>query len=108
ATDHIPVLGTLPHLPDLMRKLHIQEVIIASRDVSSESLFDTMMRTGRERKVEYCFAPSLLDMLPQKTAVDQIGVLPMVRLFREPLTDTQRLLKRLSDLVLGGTTLLAT
>jgi exopolysaccharide biosynthesis polyprenyl glycosylphosphotransferase len=104
----IPVVGTLADLPDLIRMMKVQEVIIASRDVSSEALFDTMMRTGRDRKVEYCFAPSLLDMIPQKTTVEQIGVLPMVRLFREPLSDAQRLLKRLSDVALGLVTLITT
>src|SRR5690606_28147516 len=39
--------------------------------------------------------------LPQKTSVEQIGVLPMVRLFREPLSDVERFIKRASDLILA-------
>jgi exopolysaccharide biosynthesis polyprenyl glycosylphosphotransferase len=50
----------------------------------------------------------LLDLLPQKTSVEQIGVLPMVRLFREPLSETQRFVKRASDIVIAITALILT
>jgi exopolysaccharide biosynthesis polyprenyl glycosylphosphotransferase len=61
-----------------------------------------MMQVGRKQRVEFRFAPTLFDLLPQKTSVEQIGVLPMVRLFREPLSDLQRFLKRASDIFISG------
>src|SRR5688500_17956082 len=60
-----------------------------------------MMEGGRKQRVEFRFAPRLLDLLPQTTSVEQIGVLPMVRLFREPLSDLERSVKRLSDIVIS-------
>jgi exopolysaccharide biosynthesis polyprenyl glycosylphosphotransferase len=59
------------------------------------------MKIGRERRVEFRLAPSVFNFLPQKTSVEQIGILPMVRLFREPLSDAERFLKRLSDIVIS-------
>lgn len=97
----VPFLGELSDLPQVVRNLGIQEVIITDKALSSEHLFDAMMQIGRRQRLEFRFAPSLFDILPQKTSVDQIGVLPMVRLFREPLSDTQRFLKRLSDLMIA-------
>ena len=61
------------------------------------------MRICRRQKVEFRFAPSIFNLLPQKTSVEQIGVLPMVRLFREPLSDAQRFIKRASDVVIAST-----
>ncbi len=96
-----PVIGGLDELARLIRELEIQEVIITDNTTPSERLFDAMLQIGRKQRVEFRFAPNLFNLLPQKTSVEQIGVLPMVRLFREPLSDVQRFVKRLSDLVIS-------
>lgn len=97
-----PLIGEVNDLPALIRELAIQEVIITDDKIPSEKLFEAMMQVGRKQKVEFRFAPSLFNVLPQKTSVEQIGVLPMVRLFREPLSDAERLVKRLSDIVISA------
>ena len=96
-----PIVGDLDDLTDIIRELEIQEVIITDDKIPSEKFFDVMMQIGRRQKVEFRFAPSLFNLLPQKTSVEQIGVLPMVRLFREPLSDAEKLVKRLSDIVIS-------
>jgi exopolysaccharide biosynthesis polyprenyl glycosylphosphotransferase len=96
------IIGTFDDLAPLIRDLEIQEVIITDNTISSERLFDAMMQVGRKQRVEFRFAPTLFDLLPQKTSVEQIGVLPMVRLFREPLSDLQRFLKRTSDIIISS------
>jgi exopolysaccharide biosynthesis polyprenyl glycosylphosphotransferase len=97
----IPVLGGVDDISRLITEFQIQEVIITDNSIPGERLFDAMMGLGRRQRVEFRFAPSLFNMLPQKTSVEQIGVLPMVRLFREPLGDAQRFIKRISDLILA-------
>ncbi|MEO6333778.1 MAG: sugar transferase [Pyrinomonadaceae bacterium] len=96
------VIGTFDDLARIIRDLEIQEVIITDDTISSDRLFEAMMQVGRKQRVEFRFAPTLFNLLPQKTSVEQIGVLPMVRLFREPLSDLQRFLKRTSDIVVAG------
>lgn len=95
------IIGELAALPDLIKELEIQEVIITDNTLPSNFLFDVMMLSGREQRVEFRFTPRLFDLLPQKTSVEQIGVLPMVRLFREPLSDAERLIKRIFDVAAG-------
>lgn len=99
------IVGSFDDLASLIRELEIQEVIITDTSIPSERLFDAMMRVGRKQRVEFRFAPSLFDLLPQKTSVEQIGVLPMVRLFREPLSDVERFIKRASDIVISSITI---
>lgn len=106
AFSGVRILGKLDDLSRNVKDLGIQEVIITDKTLSSARLFDEMMQIGRRQRVEFRFAPSLFNVLPQKTSVEQIGVLPMVRLFREPLSDTERFVKRLSDLVLSLLTVL--
>jgi exopolysaccharide biosynthesis polyprenyl glycosylphosphotransferase len=95
------IAGNLDDLPDVIRELEIQEVIITDHKIPSERLFEAMMQIGRKQRVEFRLAPSLFNFLPQKTSVEQIGVLPMVRLFREPLSDAERFIKRASDIFIS-------
>lgn len=105
------VVGTindLERLPALYREFAIQEVIITDERISSDRLFEAMMQIDRSQRVEFRFAPSLFNLMPQKTEVEQIGVLPVVTLFQEPLTDAQRFVKRASDIVVSTVALIIT
>jgi exopolysaccharide biosynthesis polyprenyl glycosylphosphotransferase len=100
--EEIPVIGSLNSLPEAIRDSGANEVIIADPQVNGDALFEVMMRCGRRRGVEFRIAPSLFNCLPRKTEIDQIGVLPMIRLFREPLSSSARILKRTFDLVVSA------
>ena len=108
ASDHagnyegVPVIASLEGLPEAIRDSGANEVIIADPQVSGDALFEVMMRCGRRRGVEFRIAPSLFNCLPRKTEIDQIGVLPMIRLFREPLSSGARLLKRTFDVTVSA------
>ncbi len=100
--EGVPVVGSLQDLPEAIRDSGANEVIIADPQVNGDALFEVMMRCGRRRGVEFRIAPSLFNCLPRKTEIDQIGVLPMIRLFREPLSSGARILKRTSDLIISA------
>ncbi|MCO6510878.1 MAG: sugar transferase [Aridibacter famidurans] len=101
------VIGGLEDLPQLIRELRIEEVIITDDKIPEEFLFETMLTGGRHGKVEFRFAPSLFNSIPQKTNVDQIGVLPVVTLFREPFSESGRLVKRVLDIVVAMISIIA-
>ena len=103
--EGVPVISDLAGLPEAIRESGANEVIIADSRVDADALFDVMMRCGRRRGVEFRIAPSLFNCLPSKTEVDQIGALPMIRLFREPLSDFARGTKRVSDILIASFTL---
>jgi exopolysaccharide biosynthesis polyprenyl glycosylphosphotransferase len=104
--EDVPVIGTLESLPEVIRDSGANEVIIADPQVNGDALFEVMMRCGRRRGVEFRIAPSLFNCLPRKTEIDQIGVLPMIRLFREPLSSSARILKRTFDLTFAALAIL--
>lgn len=103
--EGVPIVSDFAGLPDAIRESRANEVIIADSAVNSDALFDVMIRCGRRRGVEFRIAPSLFNCLPSKTEVDQIGALPMIRLFREPLSDFARGTKRFSDIAIASLTL---
>ncbi|HVG30801.1 MAG TPA: sugar transferase [Pyrinomonadaceae bacterium] len=105
--EGVPVLGGIDELSEAIRETRTSEVIITDSNVPGELLFDVMMSTGRRGRVEFRIAPSLFNYLPRKTEIDQIGALPMIRLFREPLSATARVVKRAFDLAASAVALLA-
>ncbi|MBV9211475.1 MAG: sugar transferase, partial [Acidobacteria bacterium] len=99
--EGVPVVSDLKGLPEAIRESGANEVIITDPKVSGDALFDVMMRAGRRAGVEFRIAPSLFNCLPRKTEIDQIGALPMIRLFREPLSNAARLTKRAFDILIA-------
>src|SRR5712671_2674435 len=99
--EGIPVIGNLRNLPEAIRESGANEVIISDPTVPGEALFDVMIQTGRRRGIEFRIAPTLLNCLPSKTEIDQVGSLPMVTLFRSPLSSGARIVKRASDLFIA-------
>jgi exopolysaccharide biosynthesis polyprenyl glycosylphosphotransferase len=99
--EGVPVVSDLKGLPEAIRESGANEVIITDPKVSGDALFDVMMRCGRRPGVEFRIAPSLFNCLPRKTEIDQIGALPMIRLFREPLSNAARITKRAFDLIIA-------
>lgn len=104
--EGVPVIGDLRGLPEAIRESGANEVIISDPNVPGEALFDVMIQTGRRRGVEFRIAPTLLNCLPSKTEIDQVGSLPMVTLFRSPLSNSARMAKRGSDLIIASLALL--
>jgi exopolysaccharide biosynthesis polyprenyl glycosylphosphotransferase len=104
--EGVPVVSDLKGLPEAIIDSGANEVIIADPQVQGDTLFDVMMRCGRRRGVEFRIAPNLFNFLPRKTEIDQIGALPMIRLFREPLSGVARLTKRAFDITIASLALL--
>lgn len=95
--EGVSLISDLAGLPEAIQESGANEVIIADSQVNRDALFDVMMRVGPGKGIEFRIAPSLFNCLPAKTEIDQIGALPMIRLFREPLSRESRFLKRAFD-----------
>jgi len=96
--EGVPVVSDIEGLPEVIRESRASKVFIADPRISGDLLFDVMIRVGRRHSVEFRLVPSLFNCLPRKTGIDQIGALPMISLFREPLTGAARVVKRTSDI----------
>lgn len=103
-----PTLGRYDEMHCFIRQLDIREVLIADSEIRPQLLFDTMVKCGRGSRVAFRVVPNLLDCIPRKTYVEQLGAIPMVRLFEEPLSDAARLFKRSVDLIVSSLILLFT
>src|SRR6266498_3779627 len=103
-----PTLGRYDEMHRFIRQWGVREVLIADPEISPQLLFDTMVKCGRGSRVTFRVVPNLLNCIPRKTNVEQLGAVPMVRLFEEPLSASARLFKRSVDLIVSALILLFT
>src|SRR6266545_2742053 len=103
-----PKLGRYDEMHRFIRQWGVREVLIADPEISPQLLFDTMVKCGRGSRVTFRVVPNLLNCIPRKTNVEQLGAVPMVRLFEEPLSASARLFKRSVDLIVSALILLFT
>jgi exopolysaccharide biosynthesis polyprenyl glycosylphosphotransferase len=97
-----PTLGNYDEMHLFIRQYGIREVLIADPGIRPELLFDTMVKCGRGSRVTFRVVPNLLNCIPRKAYVEQLGVVPMVRLFEEPLSPAERAVKRSIDLIVSS------
>lgn len=102
----MPVLGRFEELPALVRQFGVKEVLITDERISPQAIFEAIMRCGRTHHVEFHVVPNLFNCLPRKTEVQQIGSIPMIKLFEEPLRGPNRWIKRTIDFTLSGLAIL--
>lgn len=98
---NVPVLGGFSDLPTLVRQYGVREVLITDDRISPQAIFEAIMRCGRKHPIDFRVFPNLFNCLPRKTEIDQIGSLPMIKLFEEPLQGPNRWLKRSVDILLS-------
>src|SRR5215475_6710301 len=103
-----PTLGRYDEMHRFIRQRGVREVLITDPEIHPQLLFDTMVKCGRGSRVAFRVVPNLLNCIPRKTYVEQLGAVPMVRLFEEPLSASARLFKRSVDLTVSALILLFT
>jgi exopolysaccharide biosynthesis polyprenyl glycosylphosphotransferase len=97
-----PTLGRYDELHRFIRQHGVNEVLITDPEIPPQLLFDTMVKCGRGSRVTFRVVPNLLNCIPRKTYVEQLGAVPMVRLFEEPLSGSARVFKRGVDLIVSS------
>jgi len=103
-----PTLGRYDEMHRFIRQHDIREVLITDPEIRPQLLFDTMVKCGRGSRVTFRVVPNLLNCIPRKTYVEQLGAAPTVRLFEEPLSGSARIFKRGVDLIVSSLILLFT
>ncbi len=103
-----PTLGRYDEMHQFIRLYDVREVLITDPNIHPQLLFDTMVKCGRGSRVNFRVVPNLFNCIPRKTYVEQLGAMPMVRLFEEPLSGAARFFKRAIDLVVSAFMLIVT
>jgi exopolysaccharide biosynthesis polyprenyl glycosylphosphotransferase len=103
-----PTLGRYDEMHNFIRAYGVREVLITDPSIAPQLLFNTMVKCGRGARIDFRVVPNLFNCIPRKTYVEQLGSMPMVKLFEEPLSGAARFFKRSIDLIVSALMLLFT
>lgn len=98
---HLPQLGKLHDLADVIREYHIDRVMFAFSRASHEELLECI-RTCRDSNVVIDVVPRLFEFLDGARSLDNVGGLPLLSLGSPHLSWTSRATKRAMDIVVSG------
>jgi exopolysaccharide biosynthesis polyprenyl glycosylphosphotransferase len=104
---HLTVLGALEELPEIVRLLGVERVIIAfSRDDPQETLL--VIRSLRKFNVQIDVVPRLFEIVGPNAEVHALEAMPMLAVPPVRLSRSSRLLKRTTDVVVAALLLAVT
>ena len=98
---HLTLLGTPDRLPELIRLLDVERVIVAfSNDSHEETL--ALIRSVKDLDVQIDIVPRLFEVLGTKVGIHTVEGIPLVGLPPLRLSRSSRLLKRAMDVAFSG------
>ncbi|MEA2220475.1 MAG: hypothetical protein QOJ35_3101 [Solirubrobacteraceae bacterium] len=101
SVDGLPRLGSLKELPAILRRHHIDRVIIAFSRAGHVELLQ-VIRSCRDGGVPVHIVPRLFEFLDGTRALDYVGGLPLLSLGSPRLTRVGRSVKRALDIAVAG------
>jgi exopolysaccharide biosynthesis polyprenyl glycosylphosphotransferase len=100
ALTDIPVLGSTRQFVDVVRRLHIERVILAFSRDSHEQMLD-IVRATRDLDVQLDVVPRLFEMIGPGVEMHHVEGMPLLAVPASRLSRSNRALKRSLDLVVA-------
>ena len=95
--DHISLLGPPENLPELVRLLDVERVVVAFSNEDEQATVD-LIRSLQDLDVQVDLVPRLFDVVGPNAAFDTVEGFPLVGLPPMRLSPSSRLVKRLVDI----------
>jgi exopolysaccharide biosynthesis polyprenyl glycosylphosphotransferase len=95
------ILGSLADAPQVVARLHIDEVLIALPLRAHQEMVDLIVDLQR-LPVSVRVVPDLFDLAFARAGIEDLDGIPIVSLRDPAITPLQRMVKRLFDLVMGS------
>ncbi len=102
--EDLPILGSLEHVPGLVRALEVERVIIAFGADPHERML-ALIRDLKDQPVQVDVVPRFFEMIPSTAQLHALQSLSLVSLPPPRLSSSSLFLKRTMDLVLAMGTL---
>ncbi|MGH3103672.1 MAG: sugar transferase [Gaiellaceae bacterium] len=98
---HLTLLGPPDRLPELIRLLDVERVIVAFSNESHEDTLD-LIRSVKDLDVQIDIVPRLFEIVGTKVGIHTVEGMPLIGLPPLRLSRSSRLIKRGMDAVLAG------
>lgn len=104
--DGLRVLGGLDSLADLVQRMHIKDVVVASTAVSRDDLLELYRTVGQDPDTELRLSSGLFEILNTGMLIQEISGVQLMTPHRVRITGVDALLKTALDYLIATVTLL--
>jgi len=104
--EDVPVLGRTDRLEDVITERRVDQVFIALPVSAHKKILRLLQEVGRQC-VDVKLVPDILQYATLKATLEDVDGLPVINLSQVPLQGWNSLVKRLMDIALSATALLA-
>jgi len=105
--DHVALLGTPAALPEIVRLLDVERVIIAfSNDAPADTL--DLVRSLNDAEVQIDVVPRLFELVSPNVRIDTLEGLPLIELPPRRISRSSRSVKRAIDVIVAAIGLVLT
>jgi exopolysaccharide biosynthesis polyprenyl glycosylphosphotransferase len=94
-------------LPDLIKRTQARTVIVSDPTITYHELVDVMLACDPGHKIAIRVVPDLRHYIPNKVALQRVGMLPTLSIFNEPIHGMQLQAKRAIDCAVATAALVA-
>jgi len=93
----IPVWGTVSDLKKIIKKIKLDEIILADPNLS-KSKMNRILEFCYDNRIIFKYSPSVLELKTKNIEMDIWGDVPILQLKRSPLDGWGRIIKRVGDI----------
>lgn len=93
-------LGIFSRIVTVVKKYHIETVLVAVPSNENEKLYE-LMRLSEGENVEFLLVPDFLEMITSSVRVQEIDGIPFLRIKSIPMSIWNRMSKRVFDFILA-------
>ena len=105
--EHIPYLGSIASVPDLIKTHHIDVILIAFNETEHSFLHD-LVRDCQGLNVEMMMVPDILELMTSQVQIQHIEGIPFLGIKSPTLSSWNFIVKRIFDLFFATCILLLT
>jgi len=97
----LPLLGTLDQLDEIVRRLDIRELVLATSALTQDQILSVFKRYGVADNINLRLSSGLFEVITTGVAVKEVASVPLLRINQARLTGMDYVLKTMLDIVLG-------
>lgn len=94
---HLPVLGSVDRLDELIKKHHVEEVIIATSAISRDMMVSVFKDYGFSKDVNLRLSSGLFEIVTTSLQVKELGFVPLVTVNKVRMTGLDQAMKYMLD-----------
>lgn len=104
-TENVDSLGSTEEISEIVKREGI-DILVMNFPLHSKNKASRILAQCRDLKVDFLFVPDMFEVMTTRVDFYELNGIPLIRLVRDPITETYKIFKRVVDASLAFVLLL--